>query len=230
MIRDSIVPLLVCASAISLGLIAVSGSASAGEMEISKLVGSIEVEPGDHVGDLSTINGSIHIRSDATAGRAKTVNGGVHLEPGASAKEIDVTNGGIHLQGARVSGRVHTVNGGVHLEHGAEVSGDVANVNGGIQVVEAHILGSIHAANGDIDLGPNSRVDGDVTIEPDHSSHSSNYCPPRVVIEPGTVVSGRLRFERQVRLYVSDQATIGEVEGAQPVRFSGNRPPAEDCR
>jgi hypothetical protein len=38
-------------------------------------------------------------------------------------------------------------------------------------------------------------------------------------------VKGTLRFERPVELYVSDRATIGPVEGATPVKFSGDRPP-----
>jgi len=33
-----------------------------------------------------------------------------------------------------------------------------------------------------------------------------------------------LAFERPVKLYVSDKATIGPVPGATPVRFSGERP------
>jgi len=40
-----------------------------------------------------------------------------------------------------------------------------------------------------------------------------------------SVVGGTLRFERKVNLYVSERATIGRVEGATAVRFSGDRPP-----
>ena len=46
-----------------------------------------------------------------------------------------------------------------------------------------------------------------------------------MVIGPGSVVQGTLNFEREVELYVSDTATIGAVEGAKVVRFSGERPP-----
>jgi hypothetical protein len=45
------------------------------------------------------------------------------------------------------------------------------------------------------------------------------------VIGPGAVVEGDLRFERDVRLYVSDQATVGPISGATAIRFSGDRPP-----
>jgi hypothetical protein len=38
-------------------------------------------------------------------------------------------------------------------------------------------------------------------------------------------VQGDLRFERKVRLYVSDKATIGTVTGATAMTFSGDTPP-----
>jgi hypothetical protein len=34
-----------------------------------------------------------------------------------------------------------------------------------------------------------------------------------------------LRFERTVKLYVSDKATIGTVTGATPIPFAGDTPP-----
>jgi hypothetical protein len=38
------------------------------------------------------------------------------------------------------------------------------------------------------------------------------------------VVEGKLRFEHEVELLVSDRAKIGAVEGAKAVTFSGNEP------
>jgi hypothetical protein len=48
---------------------------------------------------------------------------------------------------------------------------------------------------------------------------------PRIVIGPGAVVEGPLRFEREVRLYVSDKATVGPVTGATAIAFTGAQPP-----
>ncbi len=48
---------------------------------------------------------------------------------------------------------------------------------------------------------------------------------PRVVVGPGATVEGAMKFDRAVRLYVSDTATIGPVTGATPVKFSGDQPP-----
>jgi hypothetical protein len=48
---------------------------------------------------------------------------------------------------------------------------------------------------------------------------------PRIVVGPGATVQGDLRFERTVRLFISDQATVGTVTGATPISFSGETPP-----
>jgi hypothetical protein len=39
------------------------------------------------------------------------------------------------------------------------------------------------------------------------------------------VIRGKLHFDRKVALYVSDHASIGPVEGAKAIVFSGNHPP-----
>jgi hypothetical protein len=49
---------------------------------------------------------------------------------------------------------------------------------------------------------------------------------PTIVIHGGAVVEGCLSFERRVKLYVNDRAAIGPVEGAEPIRFSGDSPTA----
>jgi DUF4097 and DUF4098 domain-containing protein YvlB len=174
------------------------------------------------------VNGGIHIGANATVGHANTVNGGVHMGAHATAAELVTVNGGIHLDvGARVTGAVHTVNGGVNLEDGDDVTGDLSNVNGGIRIHAAHVGGNIDTVNGEVDIGPNAHVDGGLHVQKNSNSlfHFGSEEPPRVVIEPGTVIKGHLRFDRKVRLFVSDRATIGPVEGATPVKFSGDHPP-----
>ncbi len=227
MIRNFVVTALAYGAALGLSLCTLTGVAKAHDGDISKVMGSIDVPPGEHTGDVSTVNGSIHIGTDATVGHASTVNGSVHMEARATANELNTTNGAVTVrEGGHVTGDIHTVNGGLHIDDSAEVTGDVRNVNGGIHVAGAHIHGTIDTTNGGIDLGPNARIDGDVIMEPSHGWSFMDRIP-RVVIEPGTVVKGKLRFERKVTLYVSDRATIGPVEGAQPVKFSGDRPPAD---
>jgi cytoskeletal protein CcmA (bactofilin family) len=200
-----------------------------GDSRTSKVNGSISIGPGEHTGDLSTVNGSIHVGDDAVVGHVKTINGSVKIESRATANTLNTVNGSIDVRdGAHVHGSVHAVNGSLHVNNAAEVSGELTNVNGGIHVEGAHVVGSIDTSSGGIDLGPNAHIDGNVVVEKDNSWHFGFWNvpqPPRVVIEPGTVVKGKLHFERDVKLYVSDHATIGAVEGAEVVKFSGDRPP-----
>ena len=197
--------------------------------ESNKINGSIEVPPGQHRGDLSTINGSILVGSDAVVGQVKTVNGNVKVESRATSKTLTTVNGSITAHdGVRVQGNLNAVSGALRVTNGADVSGDVINVSGGIHVESAHVGGNVDTCAGGIDLGPNARVDGNVIVEKDNSWHFGfgNVPPPvHVVIGPGTVVKGTLRFERPVKLYVSDHATIGAVQGAEVIKFSGEHPP-----
>jgi len=216
--------------ALALGVLGVSAACKpAGDgTETSKVMGDVTVAPGQHTGDVSTVNGSIHIRENASVAGAHTVNGGISLESHASAAELKSVNGPIRLeQGARVSGDVNTVNGGVSLADGAEVGGALGNVNGPIRVPAAHVRGGIETVSGGIELGPDAQVDGGIHVHKNDGVvlnwDSGNA--PRIVIGPGSHVGGTLNFERKVSLYVSDKATIGPVEGATVVKYSGDRPP-----
>jgi DUF4097 and DUF4098 domain-containing protein YvlB len=202
-----------------------TGWAAARAGETSKVLGSIDVAAGEHTGDLSTVNGSIHVGGNAVVGSAHTVNGSIELESHASAAGLKTVNGSVQLaQAVRIAGDVRTVNGKVRLEDGADVSGQLRNVNGAIRIGAAHVGGGIQTTTGNIELGPDARVEGGLHMEKDDSSVNSGS-PPRVVIVAGSVVAGTLRFDRPVKLYVSERATIGPVEGAVAVPFSGAEPP-----
>jgi DUF4097 and DUF4098 domain-containing protein YvlB len=214
------------AISIGLDLGAGRGAAMADEATSWKINGSIDVAPSEHRGNLSTINGSIHVGEDATVGELKTVNGNLSVEPRVTASTVTTVNGSIDVHdGVHVQGFVHTTNGSIHVRNAADVAGDVTNTNGNIHIASAHVGGSIDTSAGNIDLGPNAHIDGGVSMEEDNSWHFGFQNLPRVVVEPGTIIKGKLRFKRPVKLYVSDHATIGPVEGAEVVKFSGDHPP-----
>jgi DUF4097 and DUF4098 domain-containing protein YvlB len=226
MIRKLIITILALGAALGLTLTIAPTAVVAHESSTTQVFGSVDVAPGDHVGDVSTVNGSVRIGSDAVVGHAHTVNGSVHMDSRATATDLTTVNGAIHVEDrGRITGDVHTVNGSMHLEKGAEVVGDLGNVNGNIHVEAAHVGGSIETVSGSIDLGPDAHVDGGVLIKDDSSWHIGFEQVPHVVIGPGSVVKGELRFERKVVLYVSDHATIGPVHGAEVLKFSGDHPP-----
>ena len=118
-----------------------------------------------------------------------------------------------------------TVNGHVALRARATAE-SLTTVNGGIHLSAAPVDGDITTVNGNIDIRGNSHVERGIHVQKvDHGLIHFDTSVPRIVIGPGATVSGELRFEREVKLYVSDRATVGHVTGATAVLFSGDSPP-----
>jgi DUF4097 and DUF4098 domain-containing protein YvlB len=190
--------------------------------------GSIHISAGKPGGEVTTINGSIRADNNAQMSAGHTVNGNIGLGDNATATSLTTVNGGIFLgQGAKVSATVTTVNGTLSLRQGSEVGGHLANVNGSIMLAGATVNGGISTVNGNIEIGANSHVrNGIVVLKPSTGFFHwwSDSDKPRVVVGPGAIVEGTMRFDRAVRLYVSDTATIGPVVGATAVKFSGDQP------
>jgi DUF4097 and DUF4098 domain-containing protein YvlB len=192
---------------------------------------SIQVSAGQKKDDVSTVNGSIHVADNAVVAGAQTVNGSIRLGAHATAEELHTVNGSITLDdGASVSHAISAVNGTLTLHSGADAGGALTNVNGRIILQAAHVGGGIKTVNGNIDVGSNSRVDGGILVQKEGTDifwffHWGSSGAPRIVIGPGAVVQGNLRFERPVHLFVRDSAKIGPITGASVVKFSGEHPP-----
>jgi len=209
----------------------------ADDRDISKVNSSIRVESGRTVGDVETVNGSITIEDSVTAGNVETVSGGVrigrdssvgsvesvngeiNLDEGAKSRDIEVVNGGVNLKDrSHAAGNITSVNGGIRLEQDAAVDGKVENVNGGISLERARVGRGIKTVNGDIEVGAGSRVEGDIVVEKERGfSTWRTKRTPKVVIGPNAVVTGELRFEKEVELHVSKQAKVGKITGATPI-------------
>jgi DUF4097 and DUF4098 domain-containing protein YvlB len=219
-------------------------AAVAGEGGISKVNGSVRVEAGQSAGDVSTVNGSVTIEQGATAEDVNTVNGSINVENDATVQSVESVNGGVSLgsgskassmetvngtlrlaERAQVSGDVSAVNGSAKLAKGVVIQGELSNVNGKMDIDAARVGGGLKTVNGDIEVGADSRIEGGILVEkPNLNWFNRNRRVPRIVIGPGAVVEGRLRFEHEVQLLVSDRAKIGPVEGAKAVMFSGDEP------
>lgn len=214
---------IIAAAAVILALsgcdISVDGDGS------TKVNGSVHIPAGKAAEEARTVNGSIHIDDNAAVTSAGTINGSVRLGAHATATSAKTVNGAISLgDGAHVSGNAGSVNGDLILASGAEVSGALSNVNGKIELNSAHVGGGIKTISGSISISGASHVEGGILVEKPNST-LFNSEDPVIVIGPGAVVKGDLRFERKVKLYVSDKATIGTVTGATAIAFSGDNPP-----
>src|ERR1700730_341187 len=191
----------------------------------TKVNGSVHVPAGKAADEARTVNGSVHIDDNATVTSASTVNGSIRRGEHASATSLKTVNGSVTLgKGARVSESAGSVNGDLTLADGAEVGGHLTNVNGKIRLDSAHVAGGIKTVNGGINILGASHVENGIMVDKP-SGIMFNSEDPVIVIGPGAIVQGDLRFERKVKLYVSDKATIGTVIGATAVPFSGETPP-----
>ena len=193
---------------------------------IDRVNGSIRIEGSRTVGDLSTVNGSIDVGEDSRAADLETVNGSIQLKPHVVAESVETVNGSISVGAdAQVLESAETVNGRITLEKRAQVGGRAETVNGDLLLDEAKVGGQLRTVNGDITVGAASHVGGGILVEDSKGwKFGSTKRVPKIVIGPGAVVDGTLRFEREVKLYVSQSATIGKVEGATPIRFEGDQP------
>jgi acetyltransferase-like isoleucine patch superfamily enzyme len=186
--------------------------------------GPVDVPAGTTAEGATTINGPVNVGEGAKVGEAATVNGGVRLGANSTANSARTVNGGIDVgDGARITQNLEAVNGGIRIGKGADVGGSVTNINGGIRVDGAHVGNGISTFTGDIEITHGSRVEGGIHVQkPDFGSDQNRI--PRVVIGAESVVQGTLKFDREVKLLVSDAAKIGPVEGATAQRFAGDDP------
>lgn len=216
-------------SALTLAL-AVSGVQAHAESgkDVSHVNGSITAEAGKVYGDLDTVNGGISVQRGAVADDVETVNGGITLDDDAQVGAVETVNGGIGAgERVKVARGAETVNGGIHFGAGSSVGGNVSTVNGGISLKQTVIGGNIETVGGDITLEDKSAVRGDILVEKPQGWGMSwgKQRIPRVIVGPGSVVDGELRFEREVELFVHPSARIGKVTGATAQAYSDKLPP-----
>ena len=217
------------AIALPAALCLVAATAQAHEQsghDVSKVNGGITADAGQKYGDLETVNGGIRVHSRAIAEDVGTVNGGISLEDDAQVRSAETVNGGITAgERVRVASSVETVNGGIRFGFNSRVGGDVTTVNGGITVKQTEVGGQLQTVSGDITVGAKSVVRGGISVEKPSGISFGRQRIPRIVIGPGAVVQGTLRFDRQVELFVHPTAKIGSVAGAKAQSYTDTLPP-----
>ncbi len=203
------------------------GATSSGESTVN---GSITVGSDAVVkGSLDTVNGTIRVEENATIEDAQTINGSLRVASGCSSTDLSSVNGSIRIgEKVTVNGEVSVVNGKISLDEGTQVRDDVSNVNGEISVAGATIGGDLSTVNGDISLTNGAVLKGDLIVEKPGGWGNSNNRKPRIVIGPGSKVVGSIELEREVELFISDSAEVGDVSGVMSmddaIRFSGKQP------
>ncbi len=198
---------------------------------LHKVNGSVHVAAGAAgaaSNSANTVNGDIDIDDKAEVTEATTVNGGIHVGSNATVGSMNTVNGGIVVGAAtRVAKDIESVNGGISLADGTEVLGSATNVNGKIVLHSAHVGKGITTVNGDVLIYGTSRVEGGIHVQKSSGLIQLVSSVPHVEIGPGATVQGELKFEREVKLYVSDRANIGPVTGASAIPFTGDTAPQD---
>jgi len=181
-------------------------------------------------GSVETVNGAIRVGDRSKIGDAETVNGSIKLGAGVSADDVSSVNGSIRLdEKVTVDGEVEVVNGKISVAGGARVARHLSNVNGEIELHGAVVGGDLSTVNGDISLEDGSTVEGNLIVEkPGGWGRSNERRKPRIIIGPGSKVAGNIELKREVELFISESAEVGDVIGemslADAVRFSGDHP------
>jgi hypothetical protein len=206
-----------------------AGESSSGASSVN---GSLTVGDNASVsGELSTVNGSVKVGDNAVIEDVDTVNGSIKLGRDVRAEDIETVNGAIRMDtGVQVSGEVSAVNGAIRLDKGGSVQRDLGNVNGDIELIASEVGGDVSTVSGDVDLSEQAVIRGNLVVEKPTSMgwFKKDRRDPTITIGPGSRVEGVIRVEREVKLFISESASVGGVEGVRSlddaVRFSGNRP------
>lgn len=165
----------------------------------------------------------------------------ISLSPGDTVRSVESISGGIVLQrGSRVARNVQTEYGDLLLEPGVEVGGRLQNDAGTITVDAARVMRGIATTDGDICIGADSVIKGGILVRKRNVAGLAlgplqlgvpigRSTPPMVVIASGATVEGKLRFKREVQLFVGDGAIVGPIEGAEPIYFSDSESSRSDA-
>lgn len=170
-------------------------------------------------GDFRTVNGDIRIGAGAQVDACTSVHGRILVGEGAKTGPIEAVNGDLSVsRAALINGPINLVNGKVSIADEARVIGSVGTVNGEIQIHGSVVGGNVVNYNGAITITQGTEVLGDVIVRDTVGVNGQRV--PRVVIGPNSVVAGRLVFERPVRLYIHETATVADAGGFASATFS----------
>lgn len=187
-------------------------SDSSDRHHVSRVFGGIEVEEGEHMGDLDSVNGGIQLEDNSSAEDIETVNGGVKIRDDVSVYSIETVNGGVRAgRNLTVRDDISTVNGGVDLSDGTSVDGDVTTVNGTIKLRATKVGRDVETTNGDIYVEDGSVVEGDVVFGEVSDHWWNRGKEPSLYVDSSSQIKGDIHLYREVKLRIEDGASVGEV-------------------
>ncbi len=196
------------------GAISISSEARTGN--VSSRNGAIRLDESVHAGSFDTRNGAIGIGvGSRIQGPVETRNGGVRVDRDSRLEDaIRTRNGGIRLgESVEVSGGLETRNGGIQTAAGSHLGGSVITRNGTIRLEETRVEGDVDSGGGDIHLSGTTGIEGDVMLLMAADWEPGRWQdPPRLIIESGVSVGGRILVDERAEVEVEDGASVPEIE------------------
>ncbi len=210
---------------------------------------SVSVNANSEPEDASSVNGDVALSAGANAKDLSNVNGNIELGGNNTVHDISSVNGNIGAgKSLHVSGDISSVNGDIKLALDSQISGGITTVNGQLDYAGGSVAKDITSVNGDLELGTvtvqgsifttwgdvvlnGTAVMGELRVKKPRVSNwwSKDPQPPRIVIGPGTHVTGAITLEQPAKIYVHQDAQMptisGEMIGGAVVRFSGAKAP-----
>ncbi len=181
--------------------------------DYSEVNKSIRVSEGRNVGDVSSVNGSIMIEDNVTAEEVTSVNGRLRVGENVTAEELSTVNGKLVAgEGLKTKEDVSTVNGGIELNERSVVGGNVSTVNGNIELEGVTVEKNIETVNSSIVLGYGTHIKGDIIYKDSNKNQGDwNRKNPKLTIEDGARVDGKIIIEREVDFDFEDSSMMDKV-------------------
>ena len=195
-----------------IAILAASTAVLADGRGISRVNGDIHAQAGQAYGDLETVNGAIVVDAGVAADEVETVNGSVRLGDGAKAASVEVVNGEVELgANVEITNTIETVNGAVSIGAGSHIGRHIETVNGTIELRSTTVGRNVETVNGDIVIGTGSIVRGDLIVHESKGMSFGKKRKPKVTIEAGATIEGKLDLRREVELHLDPGAKVGQV-------------------
>jgi len=180
----------------------------------------IVVKKGERVASIDTVNGDIEINQNAQVESIDTVNGDIDIASDATVESIDTVNGDVNgKNNITVEKNIDSVNGDIKFLSGSKLNGNLSSVNGDVDFTQVTLSGNLETLNNDVILKSGTVIEGDFIVKKSHNKHSllglfSSKNKPKITLGENVVIKGKIVFNQEVKLKVSDSAKIPEIEYA----------------
>ena len=161
--------------------------------DVYSTFGNIEVNDGEHAGDLENNSGNITVGRNAKVKAVDLINGNIEIGEFSEAYSLENVNGNIEVgKNVTIIRSIETVNGHINIQQGV------------------HIGANLLASNGDVTLAQKSVVKGDIIFEDSFLSSLADKAPILTISE-GVTIEGKIHLHKYVKVILPDSISRDKV-------------------